>query len=202
MVSYWPMPIKNRKCQWVSKGIRKDRVGIEAYVTVHGRRYFKRFPKGTPIANVQDWRDSLRAQNALDPRSVPVLNRAHNGWCFIYAASAGDGRVKIGLSLEPKARIKSIAENAGLPIVPVVIIKGHAAIERAIHVKFSEHRLSGEWFKFTDEIRSFLGLLADGRNPIDLLWDTFQPATTETSVRDFVQSEQFTDSISHTFKHQ
>lgn len=64
----------------------------------------------------------------------------------VYVIKCGD-RYKIGVSLNPEQRIAGMQ----LPDKPEVVLifrtKKAGELEEALHRKYAEHRLHGEWFK-------------------------------------------------------
>lgn len=68
---------------------------------------------------------------------------------YIYAASDSHGNIKIGISKDPKRRIENL--NVGNPYkLELVFTKEtvgeHYQDETALHAKFKDNRLCGEWF--------------------------------------------------------
>lgn len=81
----------------------------------------------------------------------------------VYFVRSGD-RVKIGTSHKPKQRIRDlqIANPDGLEVLHTM--PGTFAEERQLHKQFAAHRLHGEWFHYSDEIRAYVeGLKAGGQ---------------------------------------
>jgi hypothetical protein len=71
---------------------------------------------------------------------------------YTYFIQVGDdGPIKIGQTSSPEARIRAIdAFNPSkLNVLLVIKCRGH---ERALHVRFAQHRLKGEWFAPAPEI--------------------------------------------------
>ncbi len=165
------MPPDPHTKRGLARGIRWDSLGLEAYVTVHGRCYYKRFPYKTPLRDIAKWREGTR-QNVLElAEELPILARTTNGWCYLYAAASNDGRVKIGKSLNAPMRLREISVGHSERLTLVMNIPGHALLECAIHAKFHHLALGQEWFTFAPDLREFLEKLNRGDNPINLLWD-------------------------------
>lgn len=85
----------------------------------------------------------------------------------------GQGLVKIGTSRRPENRIKEFAKGRGCtfpegcdPSTGHLIghIAGDVAVERALHWKFGNARVKGEWFRLTDDLADHIEalLIADG----------------------------------------
>lgn len=80
------------------------------------------------------------------PRAFKALERSKQG--FIYFLLVGE-RIKIGFSTTPGARLQNL--ETGLPedAAMYVAVRGSLADEYALHQKFSDIRLRGEWFTAT-----------------------------------------------------
>lgn len=73
---------------------------------------------------------------------------------FVYFAKAGD-TVKIGKSVDPKKRIKSL-QTANPDIKLVFVEKGGRERETQLHALFKEDRLQREFFRFSENIEKYL----------------------------------------------
>ena len=73
-----------------------------------------------------------------------------------FIVEEGDEYVKIGYSRKPLKRIVSIMHGNPRQLSIALIIDGGMALERALHERFKETRVNGEWFEMTDEIRHVL----------------------------------------------
>lgn len=76
---------------------------------------------------------------------------------YVYVILDEHNRVKIGKSLNPATRIKSIATSSGITIVDSYVTEplyGYSDLENHLHDIFKEYRQIGEWFdcKFNDVI--------------------------------------------------
>lgn len=66
---------------------------------------------------------------------------------FVYFVQAGDdGPVKIGLAKEPLRRVSSLQTGSPVPLRLRHVVPGDHALERALHRRFAEARVAGEWF--------------------------------------------------------
>lgn len=66
---------------------------------------------------------------------------------WVYAIQAGeDGPVKIGMTVDPPQRIKTLQTANAQPLRPLGLWQGTGADERALHEAFAADRLHGEWF--------------------------------------------------------
>lgn len=60
-------------------------------------------------------------------------------------------RVKIGFSTNLAGRLRAIPHDEVLATIP-----GGAREERALHERFADLRVTGEWFLYEDPLRSFI----------------------------------------------
>jgi hypothetical protein len=60
--------------------------------------------------------------------------------------------VKIGYSVEPRARLPEIQWGCPLPLTLEAVMPGDHAEERRFHRWFEDDRITGEWFRLTDMI--------------------------------------------------
>lgn len=60
--------------------------------------------------------------------------------------------VKIGFSVEPRARLPEIQWGCPLPLTLEAILQGDQQEERRLHRWFADERITGEWFRITDMI--------------------------------------------------
>lgn len=90
-------------------------------------------------------------------------------------------RIKIGTSLDPDDRLRTLQTGSAYPIVLLGTIPGSFKTENAVHRALSPWRLDGEWFSNCPPVRRFIAAtLADG-----------SPARAFESVEsDLVRSEE------------
>lgn len=79
----------------------------------------------------------------------------------VYFASSC-GKVKIGCSKNPEARIASIGEWIPFPVTLLATTPGSFALEAAIHQMFDEEWSHGEWFHATPRLLAFIDKVAAG----------------------------------------
>lgn len=77
---------------------------------------------------------------------------------MIYVVQMGGegGPVKIGISKNPSARLLDLSVGSPLPVVLLATMEGDRPEEAALHRRFMEYRLNGEWFQFCEDIRQWL----------------------------------------------
>ena len=76
------------------------------------------------------------------------------GGPFVYFAER-DGRIKIGFSTAPGQRAHSLHSDL------LAFMPGDLATERAMHHRFAEDRIAGEWFRPSPALRSFIAELQE-----------------------------------------
>jgi hypothetical protein len=78
---------------------------------------------------------------------------------MIYFLSAPSVNLaKIGFSVEPEGRIKSLRLLSPVPLEIIGMIPGDFEQERALHARFLHLRSHGEWFHATAELRDFVSV--------------------------------------------
>lgn len=65
---------------------------------------------------------------------------------FVYFAKTGDGRIKIGFSANPEARIDAVSHRVGIPLRYIGAFRGHMLHEHVTHVTARPSLLGGEWY--------------------------------------------------------
>lgn len=73
----------------------------------------------------------------------------------VYFMLVGDA-VKIGISRNVNRRINEFQVALSRPIDAVYVEKGRQFTETGLHKKFERHRLRGEWFSLSDEIKGYV----------------------------------------------
>ena len=73
---------------------------------------------------------------------------------FLYAIQAGgeSGPVKIGTAKDPDARLKTLQTGNPEPLAGIAAWRALPYEERALHERFAEHRIRGEWFRPAPEV--------------------------------------------------
>ncbi|WP_435844243.1 GIY-YIG nuclease family protein [Streptomyces griseoluteus] len=61
--------------------------------------------------------------------------------------AAGSSAVKIGTSADPEGRLRSL--QTGQPVELSLLWTCDGDYERALHARFAEYRIRGEWFDLT-----------------------------------------------------
>ena len=78
----------------------------------------------------------------------------------VYFIQAENGPIKIGMSDCPIIRLKALKTGSPVPLKLIKQIscttKKSKLLEKALHVKFKNCRLHGEWFHPTDELLKYI----------------------------------------------
>jgi DNA-binding XRE family transcriptional regulator len=82
---------------------------------------------------------------------------------FVYLIRSENGLVKLGASLMPRWRLKSLSCGSPLPLelLHIIATNDMTWLEATLHERFREKRARGEWFRLSEEDVS--SLLAVGR---------------------------------------
>lgn len=70
-----------------------------------------------------------------------------------FVQSAGGGPIKIGVSKNVRARIRSLQTSSPTPLVLLGVVAGSRDTEAALHHRLHASRIRGEWFADSDEVR-------------------------------------------------
>lgn len=103
-------------------GIRWDSLGIEAYLCVHRRMYYKRFHHDTPLEAIRQWRQRTKAAAIYAQESLPILQRGSHSWCYVYCIASSEGRVKIGKSIDAESRLAELRRRRGEKLTMMLVI--------------------------------------------------------------------------------
>ncbi len=77
----------------------------------------------------------------------------------VYFIGAADGPIKIGMSVNPTARLRGLQTAYPYELRILAISEGGGVGELAYHRQFSAHRLHGEWFARCPEIEAEIARL-------------------------------------------
>lgn len=88
------------------------------------------------------------------PKPRKPLRAPHPDDCIYIIYSAG--HVKIGVSSNVTRRSHSFRTASPVPVVLLAKIEGSNELEVTVHRRFADHRITGEWFKLSPEVREFI----------------------------------------------
>lgn len=105
---------------------------------------------------VADWPERRRGVNfTLAGSGVPFSI----GGGFLYFIGSDDGPIKIGFSVNPKARLRQLQHASPYDLRILATIPEGQDLEAHYHRCFAAHRLRGEWFTRCPEIEAEIARL-------------------------------------------
>lgn len=99
---------------------------------------------------------------------------------FVQADSDDDGPIKIGYSKNVDARMASLQTSTARPLRLIAVIDGSEDDERAIHARFANAHVRGEWFRPCAELRAYL----DSLPPVEWVPRKTRPLRTRPRCQD------------------
>jgi hypothetical protein len=89
-----------------------------------------------------------------NPYQRRAIQEMRDGKTYIYFIGGHRGPIKIGLSSAPLERLASMQICSPVELFLWAKVEGTFALEDEYHARFAEHRLHGEWFVRTPELRA------------------------------------------------
>jgi hypothetical protein len=112
---------------------------------------------GSPSAQQREEIESRATRLWLDLQewlySRPRRTRSKRG--LIYFVRVGD-KVKIGFTNDVHRRLSELQVSSPVKLEPLLILRGSAVMERALHRKFKAQRLNREWFRLDGPLAAFI----------------------------------------------
>jgi len=108
-------------------------------------------------------KDNEQKERILKGKKIFALEeyKPGKGKNFVYFIQGEDGGpIKIGTSKNVENRLHALQTGFPHKLVVLAVIKGNDRIERGLHYKFKNYRLSGEWFKPAEELLEYINSLA------------------------------------------
>ncbi len=94
------------------------------------------------------WRQTTNGGYEFRAKGVPG---------FVYFLACGDdGPIKIGHSVDPKKRLRSLQTAHHKKLSLLTWIEGSPDLEAFLHEHFSDERMRGEWFKRSPRLLDFI----------------------------------------------
>jgi hypothetical protein len=90
-------------------------------------------------------------------------------WVYVIEAQ-GVPLLKIGHSLNARARLRELATHSPVPLRLSATMWGSAIVERALHFAFRDGRSHGEWFSDCEDLRELVRVMGDEETTSG--WDT------------------------------
>lgn len=75
---------------------------------------------------------------------------------FIYVIAAGSSKVKIGWAKDPKERCRKLQTGTHQHLILWRQIEGTIPEERALHRRFKQHSVRGEWFHLRGDLEEWV----------------------------------------------
>jgi hypothetical protein len=75
---------------------------------------------------------------------------------WVYFIADGAGHVKIGYAENVGARLTELQTGNAHPLTVLATVRGSCGLERALHARFADHRIRGEWFRLVPEIMEYI----------------------------------------------
>ncbi len=79
-----------------------------------------------------------------------------HGWVYFARQQGRLDRIKIGHSIDPHHRIKSLATGSPYPMELLDVWRGSQALEEALHRALDAHRVHLEWFSYVEDLDTLL----------------------------------------------
>ncbi|MGE4079598.1 MAG: GIY-YIG nuclease family protein [Reyranella sp.] len=77
----------------------------------------------------------------------------------VYFARQGvTGNVKIGFTADVTKRMPQLQSGQLIPLLLMRLLAGSAVDEKALHRRFADHAIGGEWFRFHPDMSGALGM--------------------------------------------
>ena len=92
----------------------------------------------------------------LDGSGAPSFVRFHGQPCVYFVQQGSTGPIKIGRSKNPRYRVRELSCGSCEPLNLLATTPGWEAEERALHMRFAQHRIRGEWFAPAPELVSLI----------------------------------------------
>lgn len=70
----------------------------------------------------------------------------------VYFVRAGEGPVKIGIAIDPEARLRELQTGHYESLSLLRVVDGDWAVEAWLHARFAAARIRGEWFRYSSEM--------------------------------------------------
>jgi hypothetical protein len=116
---------------------------------VFDRREFRLWAKEIGLKG-----DLATAKPALKkPKPRPYVRRGDD--TVIYAIYSG-GHIKIGLSSNAQNRALGFETATPMPVALLATVRGGYVAELKAHKALAPHRIRGEWFRLSSEVRAFV----------------------------------------------
>jgi Meiotically Up-regulated Gene 113 (MUG113) protein len=100
---------------------------------------------------------------ALKNELAGAIGRTEGFVYFLLYGNGNNAKVKIGTSKNVNARLASLKTGVPGKVRVYYVTPANIALERELHDRFAEDRVSGEWFRFSQAIRDWINQDRDRR---------------------------------------
>lgn len=76
--------------------------------------------------------------------------------CVVYFIRASNGRIKIGVTDDLKARFSALRSSSPCELEILVSVEGDELTEREMHERFKASRSHGEWFDPSPDLIAYI----------------------------------------------
>lgn len=109
----------------------------------------------TVLSHIQVAIDRAREAHVCSPESLLAKQRDQS---VIYYLQRADDLIKIGYSCRLKTRISTLQQVHG-SLTLLATHPGYRSAERALHQRFADDRVEGEWFLPSDDLLAHIALV-------------------------------------------
>lgn len=126
-----------------------------------------------------------RWQCSMEQAQRRALREDDGKKSYVYFALDGRGRMKIGFSRNPWARVRDLSREQKSKVELVAKIVGTFADERAHHERFADLRINGEWFTYEGALVDYVAELrtTTEATTVATTYQTSDDQTTNYSLR-------------------
>jgi hypothetical protein len=143
----------------ISKG-RLDPYGIEWRIISIGLKYLGHAARDEGRGMHNRWNEARALANEIQAtgaaeewaKEIRRNERQVKAAQLVYFIGAQSGPIKIGIAVNPKARLSGLQTSHHERLELLATCGGGMGQEKRYHYQFKEHRLSGEWFARAPEI--------------------------------------------------
>jgi hypothetical protein len=135
---------------------RPNRGPAIRFIERRGLYYIVWYERGTERLRCTGTPDRQEAERVLlafrgDGTLPETLAYRHEDQ-FVYFIGGDVGAIKIGLTIAPHKRLRSLQSGSPILLRVLATTQGARETEADYHERFAEHRLHGEWFARVPEI--------------------------------------------------
>jgi hypothetical protein len=142
------------------------RKGDRFYYYFRHQGHRERLPDPKDRGFAAEYSNRLVANGLVEAAAVAVPRQVIRQQVYFIEDTA-TGLIKIGIAKRPGRRLNLLQVGSASKLRLIGSVHGGRELERALHTKFQEHRIRGEWFLLPDSIlaeidAAFTGVAPDG----------------------------------------